>query len=125
MSHAGEAELVAAVEAGETPLVILADWLEERGDERAAGVRWLADNDRRPRHDFVTAYERKPEPPTWKWHLTTHGTMPHQIPWTGEPPTDVPGRAVGGGVLEYDTFAAALDGIATVLSHGLAAGNVA
>ncbi len=43
------ASLLAGVESREVPLAVYADWLEDRGDDLARGVRWLAVNDRRPR----------------------------------------------------------------------------
>lgn len=43
-----ERELLAGVEAGEMPIEVYADWLEGEGDPRAAGARWLAENEKRP-----------------------------------------------------------------------------
>lgn len=44
-----ERELLSAWESGnETAGLVLADWLEGQGDERADGVRWLAENGKRP-----------------------------------------------------------------------------
>lgn len=44
-----EREQLAAVEAGEMPLAVYADWLEEKGDERSVGARWLAEHGKWPR----------------------------------------------------------------------------
>lgn len=45
-----ERELLAQWEAGDSDAgLVLADWLEEQGDERSGGVRWLADNRCAPR----------------------------------------------------------------------------
>lgn len=43
-----ERTILASVGSGEMPLEVYADWLEERGDERATGARWLADHGKEP-----------------------------------------------------------------------------
>ena len=41
------------------PKLIFADWLDERGDPRAAGLRWLVERGVRPVHDAIAD--------TWDW----------------------------------------------------------
>jgi uncharacterized protein (TIGR02996 family) len=43
---------------------VFADFLEERGDERAAGMRWLAENKRRPQN------WRDGRSDDWMWSLS-------------------------------------------------------
>jgi uncharacterized protein (TIGR02996 family) len=33
--------------------LMLADWLEEQGDPRAAGYRWMGENEKHPFHDSI------------------------------------------------------------------------
>lgn len=65
--------LLAAIDAGDRDtLPILADALEEAGDPRAAGVRWLAENGQWPVMEVVGFWERP------RFKLT--GEIPYGVP---------------------------------------------
>lgn len=53
--------------------LVFADWLDERGDVRAAGYRALG---------VLCKYPATPSggDGRWKWHRANHG-MPHLYPW--------------------------------------------
>lgn len=57
MSSDRLAEMLQAVERGEIPLEVYADALEDEGHPLAVGVRWLAENDRRPIIGYRGAFE--------------------------------------------------------------------
>jgi uncharacterized protein (TIGR02996 family) len=54
-------------------LLLLADHLEDQGDERATGVRWLAHQQKAPLRTFTT----------WNWYLlrTTNALSPTALPF--------------------------------------------
>lgn len=131
MIDEAEVALVAAVESREAPLDVYADWLEERGDERAVGMRWLAERERRPRCDIVHVEGspiwqwRKAKTPVWQWHLAKTLYMTNQLP--KRPLQDAFPRQAGNrgsGVLVFDSFAEALDAAARAVGDALADGRL-
>jgi len=70
-----ERKLLAAWESGEDNAgLLLADWLEEQADERADGVRWLAENDR------VCVFDEHASIP-WTWWGEEHGIYDFNTKW--------------------------------------------
>ena len=71
-THAEFAQLLAA-DCSPLNLHVYADWLEEAGDEKAAGVRWLAENGKRPDKYIHRRFGSTKVP--WEW-WREDGTAP-------------------------------------------------
>ncbi len=78
MGPAGETEAAfwAAVEAApddDLPKLVLADWLDERGDPRGACLRWVVAAHKRPAFDWI-------DTKTWDWWSRTPAQPIHYTP---------------------------------------------